>query len=79
MDKGTKVKINLKLEDARRLGISAAEDIIGEGIIDGTYTNGVAGHYVIFGNKTYGIPDRLKAVTPVVGEIAEEADKAVAA
>ena len=72
MEKGTKVKVNLKCEDAKKLGISTAEDIVGEGVIDGQYTNSVAGHYVLFGSKLYGIPDRLNAITPVIEKVAEK-------
>ena len=65
MEKGTKVKVNLKMEDAKRLGINTAANMVGEGVIDGQYTNGVAGHYVLFGSKLLGIPDRLNAVTAI--------------
>ena len=65
MEKGTKVKVNLKKEDATKLGMATAEDIVAVGIIDGQYTNGVAGHYVIIDGKLRGIPDRLNALTPI--------------
>lgn len=65
MKKGTKVQVNLKKEDAKRLGINTIEDIVGEGTIDGEYTNGITGHYITMGSKLLAIPDRLNAITPI--------------
>ena len=65
MEKGTKVQVNLKKEDATKLGIATAEDIVATGIIESQYANKIAGHYVTIEGKLRGIPDRLNALTPI--------------
>ncbi len=70
MKKGTKVKVDLKVEDARKLGLN--NPVEGIGVIEGPYTNGVAGHFINVDGKTVGIPDRLNAVTPIVEKETEQ-------
>ena len=65
MDKGTKVHVNLKKADAAKLGINTATDIDTIGIIEGKYTNGVAGHFVSVDGRIMGIPDRLNALIEI--------------
>jgi len=63
MLKGTKVNVDLSLEDAKKLGINSAHK--GQGEIVEPYSNGVAGHYVSINGKTLAIADKYNAVTPV--------------
>ena len=61
MQKGTKVHVKLDALSAKRLGINGPIDK--EGVIDGEYTNGVPGHYVIVDGKIRGIADKYNAIT----------------
>ena len=60
MKAGTKVKVNLNFNDAKKLGINGS--IVGIGEIIDTYSNNL-GHYVKFGGKTVAIADKYNALT----------------
>lgn len=64
MKTGTHVRINLNVEDARKLGI-AAPIIDQPGVIDGPFTNGVDGHFVKTNGKLIAIADKYNALTEV--------------
>ena len=62
MEIGTKVTVNLKSEDARKLGINGAVD--GTGVVSGNYPSDVPGHYVTMNvrGKIHAIADKYNAV-----------------
>ena len=63
MEKGTKVHVKLNAYDAKKLGISKPIDSLG--IIEGSYTSDVAGHFIIVDGKTMAIADKYNALTEV--------------
>jgi len=65
MKAGTKVKVNLNFDDAKKLGINGS--VVGIGEVTGTYPSNTPGHYVKFGGKTVAIADKYNALTEIKG------------
>ncbi len=65
MKAGTKVKVNLNFNDAKKLGINGS--VVGIGEITGTYPSNVPGHYVRVNGKNLAIADKYNALTEIKG------------